>query len=73
VLEIEPAANGQVPDQVRAWIEQGQPGWLRYLTTGRGCPDCHGRRRPTPAAQLSARELDAIDTATEGMAFDDWL
>ena len=25
-LEIDPAANGHVPDQVRTWTEQGQPG-----------------------------------------------
>ena len=72
VLEIDPAADGQVPDQVQAWTEHGQPGWLRYVTAGLGCPDCHGTD-PGPVEPLSDAERDDIDTATEGAAFDDWL
>ena len=71
-LQIESADNGETPEQVRAWIEQGQPGWLRFVTSGLGCPSCHGTT-PQPVAPLTATELDDIDVATEGQAFTDWL
>lgn len=71
-LEIEPATNGEVPPQVRAWTEAGQPGWLRFVAAGHGCPDCYGTT-PPPAEPLDAATLDKIDVATEGMAFSGWF
>jgi hypothetical protein len=68
---VEPAGNGQVPEQVRRWCEQGEPGWLRFVATGLGCPHCHGRQDATPR-DLTASELDDLDAATEG-ALVDWL
>lgn len=35
-----PADNGHIADQVR---QHDPNGWLRFVTTGRGCPACHGR------------------------------
>ena len=69
---IEPANNGQVPDQVHRWYQQGQPGWLRFVASGLGCPYCHGDKPHDPPPQLSLADLDDLDAATEG-TFVDWL
>lgn len=67
--QFESAANGEVPEEVRA---KGRDGWYRFVLAGKGCALCYGHTGDTAtcpecakvtAASTPQQRLSSVDVA----------